>query len=334
MTPRERILAALRHAETDRVPRGEIWIDGLWQELGYASREEAYVESGQDWIMLPSHFPQTSHAWKTGIDEWGRIWQDGNYIGGAIDTQDDLRIYSPELDYAQRLFDPTEIQALKQRYPDHCLVYGTHIGPFTAAYMGMGFDRFFLRIYDDPDFIHRLLELRTEWCINLYQQALSQGAEVLVLGEDAAHKDRPMISPRLWQELVLPYHHQIVQALNVPLIWHCDGNVLPLLPAAVQAGFTGVHSLEPLSGIDLRKVKQEYGKDLVLVGNLDVGVLLDDDLQAVRREVDRCLEEGAPGGGYIMATCNSIFPGMNPVAVAAMFRYQQERLGPRGSVRA
>lgn len=334
MTSRDRILTALRHEEPDRVPRGEIWFDALWQELGYSSREEAYVESGQDWIMLPSHFPESSHAWQTGIDEWGRIWLDGNYIGGAIDTQDDLRIYSPDLDYAQRLFDPAEIQALKLRYPDHCLVYGTHIGPFTAAYMGMGFDRFFLRIYDDPAFILRLLELRTEWCINLYQQALIQGAEVLVLGEDAAHKDRPMISPRLWQELVLPYHRRIVQALNAPLIWHCDGNVLPLLPSAVQAGFAGVHSLEPLSGIDLRKVKQEYGKDLVLVGNLDVGVLLADDLQAVRREVDRCLEEGAPGGGFILATCNSIFPGMNLAAVAAMFRYQQERLGPRDSVRA
>ncbi len=236
---------------------------------------------------------------------------------------DDLRIYSPEMDYAQRLFDSAEIQGLKQRYPDHCLVYGTHIGPFTAAYMGMGFDRFFLRIYDDPGFIHRLLELRTEWCIALYQQALSLGAEVLVLGEDAAHKDRPMISPSLWKELVLPYHRRIVRALDAPLIWHCDGNVLPLLPFAVQAGFTGVHSLEPLSGIDLKKVKQEYGKDLVLIGNLDVGVLLADDLLAVRREIDRCLAEGTPGGGYILATCNSIFAGMNPAAVTEMFRYLQ-----------
>ena len=57
---------------------------------------------------------------------------------------------------------------------------------------------------------------------------------------------------------------------------------------------------------------------------LDVRVLCASDLDQVRREVDRCLEQGAPGGGYMMATCNSIFEGMNPAAVAEMFRYQEE----------
>jgi uroporphyrinogen decarboxylase len=325
MTPRERIQAALRHEPTDCVPRGEIWIDALWHELGYGSQVEAYVNSGQDWIMLPACVPKSSNAWKTGIDEWGRVWQDGDYVAGVIDSEDDLQRYSPDLAYVELLFSPEEINQVRQRYPDHCLMYGTHIGPFTAAYMGMGFERFFLRIADDPEFVHHLLDLRTEWCIALYQHAIRLGAEVLVLGEDAAHKDCPMISPRLWQELVLPYHRRIVKALNAPLIWHCDGNITPLLPAAVEAGFVGVHALEPPAGIDLKQVKQQYGQDLALVGNIDVGVLLEDDLEAIHREVDRCLNEGAPGSGYILATSSSIFHGMHPESVAEMFRYQQER---------
>jgi hypothetical protein len=44
----------------------------------------------------------------------------------------------------------------------------------------------------------------------------------------------------------------------------------------------------------------------------------------VRAEVDRCVAQGATGGGYMMATCNSIHEGMNPAAVAEMFRYQGE----------
>jgi len=49
--------------------------------------------------------------------------------------------------------------------------------------------------------------------------------------------------------------------------------------------------------MDLGQIKREFGSDLVLIGNIDVGVLCDSDLDAVRREVMRCIEQGAPGGG-------------------------------------
>ncbi len=100
-----------------------------------------------------------------------------------------------------------------------------------------------------------------------------------------------MISPRMWREFVLPYHRRIVDALDVPLIWHSDGDILPLLPQAIEAGFVGVHGLEPAAGIDLGMVKREFGQDLVLIGNVDVGVLCDSDLDAVRREARH---EGRP----------------------------------------
>lgn len=323
MNPRERVLTALRHQEPDCVPRFEIWIDGLLEELGQDDPQDAYVNLGQDAILLPSQQLPGSNAWRDGIDEWGRVWRDGFYMGGVVDTKDDLQRYSLPLEAVEQHFDAARVEAVKARYPDHCLIYGTHVGPFTAGYMAMGFDRFFTRIVDDRAFVQQLLQNRTEWCIALYQKAASLGAEALILGDDAAHHSGPMISPRLWRELVLPHHRQIVEALDVPVIWHSDGDIRPLLPMAIEAGFVGVHGLEPAAGIDLGQVKQEYGRDLVLVGNVDVGVLCGSDLNAVRREVDRCLEQGAPGGGYMLATCNSIFEGMNPNAVAELFRYEQ-----------
>ena len=134
-----------------------------------------------------------------------------------------------------------------------------------------------------------------------------------------------MISPRMWRDHILPYHRRIVDALPVPVIWHSDGDVVPLLPMAVAAGFVGVHGLEPAAGVDLSRVKHTYGEDLVLVGNIDVNVLCAEDLEAVRGEIDRCLRQGAPGGGYMIATCNSIFEGMHPESIAEMFRYEREK---------
>jgi len=323
MKPRERVFAALQHQETDRTPRFEIWIDALLDGLGQDDPVDAYANLGQDCVMLPSQKLPGSNAWDDGVDEWGRAWVNGMYSTGALDTEDDLVRYSPPLSAADLIFDANVASDVKRRYPDHCLIYGTHIGPFIAGYMAMGFDRFFTRLVDDPDFVHRLLQARTDWCIAEYQRAISLGAEVVILGDDAAHTRAPMISPRMWRAFVLPYHRQIVDALHVPVIWHSDGNIKPLLPMAIEAGFVGVHGLEPRAGIDLAEIKREYGRDLALIGNVDVNVLCETDMSAVRREVDRSLQEGA-GRGFMLATCNSIFDGMNPAAVREMFRYAEE----------
>lgn len=322
MKPRDRVRAALQHQVPDRVPRFEIWIDALLVELGQADAAGVYADLGQDCVMLPTCTPPECNAWRDGVDEWGRVWRDGMFVDGVVDTLADLERYSPPLDYVERFYDAARVRKVRASYPHHCLIFGTHIGPFTAGYMAMGFERFFLRLVDDPPFVHQLLEARTEWCIAMYKKAVSLGAEVLVLGDDAGHGKGPMISPRLWREFVLPYHCRIVDALDAPVIWHSDGNVETLLPMALEAGFVGLHGLDPLAGMDLAKLKREFGQELVLIGNVDVRVLFGDDLAAVRREVDRCIAQGAPGGGFMIASCNSISEGMNPAAVAEMFRYE------------
>lgn len=324
MKPRERVKAALAHQVPDRVPRFEIWIDALLEDLGQTDIPSAHVNLGQDCVMMPTQTPPGSNAWKTGVDEWGRVWKDGMYVDGAVDTEEDLDRYSPRLSYVEEHFDDDWVKEVQARYPDHCHIYGSHIGPLTAGYMAMGFERFFLRLADDPAFIHKLLANRTEWCIAMFHKAISLGAEILVVGDDAAYRDGPMISSRMWREFVLPYHRQIVDSVDVPVLWHSDGNTERLLPFGIEAGFAGFHGLEPAAGMDLGRIKQEYGGDLVLIGNVDVRVLCEPDLKAVRAEVDRCIGQGAAGGGYMLATCNSIFEGMNPLTVAEMFRYEGE----------
>ena len=133
-----------------------------------------------------------------------------------------------------------------------------------------------------------------------------------------------MISPEMWREFVLPLHKLIVEEVQAPVLWHSDGDITRLLPLAVEAGFAGVHSLEPDSGVDLGQVKRDFGQELVLVGNVEACVLCQDDLEAVREEVRRCFRQGAAGGGYMFSTCSSIFKGMNLEAVVEMYRYAGE----------
>ncbi|RPH62065.1 MAG: hypothetical protein EHM81_02995 [Chloroflexi bacterium] len=322
MNSRERVFAALNHQIPDRLPRFEVWIDALYAELGVSDPISAYAELGQDAVLMPSQSPAESNAWKNGIDEWGRVWKNGMYLNGVVETATDLERYTPPLAYAERFFDPQKVADLRAKFPNRCLFYGTHIGPFMNAYMAMGLDRFCLRIASDVAFIHALLEARTEWCLAVFERAVNLGAEVIIMGDDSAHHGGPMISPKMWREFVLPQHRRIVESLPVPVIWHSDGNITKLLPMAVEAGFAGIHGLEPWS-MSLAAVKAEYGEKLALLGNADVRLLCDPDLEAVRAEVRRCVEQGG-SSGYLFSSCNSIFTGMNPAAVREFFRYQAE----------
>jgi uroporphyrinogen decarboxylase len=322
MKPRERVLTSLEHEEPDRVPRFEVWINEyMVAELGYGDLQSAHFGLGLDSVMIPTRIPEQSNYWRNGLDEWGQVWKNGVYVSGVVETDADLQEHSPPLHYIDEFFDAGRTKKSMERYPDHCFIYGSHIGPFTMAYMAMGFARFFQAIQQRPMFVRKLLEARTEWCIAMCQRAASLGVDLIVLGDDAGHRDGPMISPQLWHDLVLPCHHRIVEELDVPVIWHSDGAIESLLPMAIEAGFRGVHGLEPAAGIDLGKVKRAFGENLVLVGNVDVAVLCGSDVNAVRAEVTRCVEQGAPGGGYMLSSCNSIFKGMNPASIVEMYQH-------------
>jgi uroporphyrinogen decarboxylase len=321
---KERIFAALGRKQVDRVPRCEFWIDALLHELGQKDVETAHVNLGQDSIMMPTRGLENSNAWKNGVDEWGRTWKDGMYVNGMIKGREDFRKYSVNSSRAAECFDVDRIAKIRTDYPEYCFMYGSHLGPFMGGYMAMGFEEFFIRVIEEPDFVFGILEDRTQWAISMLQKAVSLGAELLILGDDAAHKNAPMISPKMWRKFILPFHKQIVNSVPCPVIFHSDGNLMPVIPLIIEAGFVGLHGLEPAANMNLPLMKKEYGKDLVLVGNLDVGILAGNDLCAVRNEVERCLSEGAQGGGYMLATCNSIFNGLNAESVKEYFSYSQK----------
>ena len=102
-------------------------------------------------------------------------------------------------------------------------------------------------------FVRELLKARTEWCIAMCQKAASLGVDLIVIGDDAGHRGGPMIPSKMWRELLLPYHRSIVEELAIPVTWHTDG--------AIEAGFWGVHGLEPAAGIGLGKVKRAFEKN-------------------------------------------------------------------------
>ncbi len=327
MNSYQRVKTVLEGKKPDRVPLFEVWVDALYEDLGISNPVSAHPELGQDVILLPSCSPPASKSWKDGVDEFGRIWSKGFYHEGALKSAADLKRFSPPADYALEFFSEKDVGMVKDSYPDHFPFFGTHIGPFMSTYMAMGMETMFLSLYEDIAFVEAVMETRTKWCLALFKEAVSLGAELIVMGDDAAHRGGPMVSPAVWKQLVLPRHRQIVDELPVPVIWHSDGRMDELLPFAVQAGFAGIHGMEPPAGNNLAEIRQQYGRELVLMGNVDVNLLCGSDRDAVKRDIDRCLEQGG-SSMFMLSTSNSIFKGMNPSTVEAYFQELKSRFSP------
>ncbi|MFW9905362.1 MAG: uroporphyrinogen decarboxylase family protein [Candidatus Thorarchaeota archaeon] len=325
MNSRERVLITFERQEPDRVPLFEAWIETeIVNALGgdpYIARERLNL----DCMPLGSH-PNNTRAYGDGIDEWGRVFKNGHYLTGMIRSEEDLERYTATLAHAKDWFPSAKIQEIKRKYSEEYILYfGWHDCSLGLTYLRMGIENFFRSLYEDPELVKAVIERSTEWTIALVDQANQNEVDFLILGDDAAENSRPLISPNLFRELILPEYKKIVKASGVPIIWHSDGHITPLLPMIIEAGFMGVHSLEPKANIDLTDIKNRYGNKLILAGNLDTTeILCQPDLDLVREDVERCIREGAPGGGYLFSSSNSLFEGHNVKAILEAYNHAKK----------
>jgi uroporphyrinogen decarboxylase len=346
MTSKDRVLKTLNHQAADRVPLYTLGMDPIFiNEFGGGSpykalqaldvdifpiRSMAWCQGRPQFASLREELPPEMllsggffGGWD-GVDEFGRIWKQGSYMGGVVKTEEDIEKYVPPLKLEERT-DPHQARGVMERYGDRAFALSSHTGPFGMAMESMGQVEFCLAFVDQRELIRKHLRARTDWFIGIAKYAEELGVDLIMMGDDVAYKERTFISTEDFDELVIPEYRRICQSVDIPVIWHSDGYITPLLDGAVRAGFAGVHALEPAAGVDLGQVKSDYGDKLILMGNVDVtDVLCQEDLEVVRRDVDRCMSQAKTGGGFVLSDSNSIHAACKAQAVREMFRYGKE----------
>lgn len=327
MNSKERVLTTFKFKEPDFVPLFEAWIETeIMDAVGNGDPYKTRERLSLDCMPISAGHPKSTNAWRTGIDEWGRIFKDGWYIGGMVKTLDDVEKYSPPLEFAKEWFPENVVKQARKKYGEtHALYFASHDVCMGLSYMSTGMKEFFVATRKNRELVEALIKRSTDWTISMIELANEAGVDFVMIGDDVAFLSGPMISPEMFRELILPSYKEVVAASKVPIIWHSDGAIDLLLPMIVEAGFAGVHSLEPNAHIDLGKIKEQYGHKLILAGNLDVTrVLTQNDLELVRRDVERCIKQGACGGGYLFSSSNSLFKGMSIVAILEAYRYAKK----------
>jgi len=99
-----------------------------------------------------------------------------------------------------------------------------------------------------------------------------------------------------------------------------------LLDDLVDAGFDCLQAMEVKAGMDPVRISKKFGKRLALFGGMDVRPLVRNDLDGVRKELQKLPDLMKGGGGYILHSDHSI-PGECDYATYKFFVEEGLRIG-------
>jgi uroporphyrinogen decarboxylase len=126
--------------------------------------------------------------------------------------------------------------------------------------------------------------------------------------EDMCYKAGPLLSPTMFRKFMLPNYKKVTTFLQdhgIKLSWvDCDGNIEALIPLWLEGGVHGFYPMEVAAGMDAAKVQAQYGRQVVMFGNVDKRALI-----AGKDAIDFELARLAPvvtGGGFIPLVDHSV----------------------------
>jgi uroporphyrinogen decarboxylase len=147
--------------------------------------------------------------------------------------------------------------------------------------------------------------------------------------EDMAYKAGPLVGPDLFRKFAFRHYRRVCDWLHSRGIEHIgldsDGNITSLIPLWLDAGIDHLWPFEVQSGMDVVKVRQQYGRRLGIIGGLDKRVLAAGG-QAMRREVDRLMPLVGQGG-FIPELDHSVPPDVSWKNFCDYIGYLRHRLG-------
>lgn len=282
------------------------------------------------------------------VDEWGLLYKsDGRYFNIAKNplasaSLSDLENYDwPDPD------DPARVEGVAEearwwRENSECALLGPGVGCtlFEMAWYLRGFERFLMDMAANKEFAHalmrRVLDIRKRQYA-AFLAAASPHLDIVYVADDIAMQAGPLMSPAMYREMVKPYHAEyfkfIKERSGARLFYHSCGGLFPFLGDLCEIG---VDILNPIQvsakGMDIARLKKQYGDRLVFWGGLDTQRILPtgtaEEVAAAARELCRELWSGRTG--FALSAVHNIQDDTPPENVLAMLeagrQFAQETL--------
>ncbi len=339
--PRERVLKAISHKVTDRVPmdyctRSDV-ARKLIQHLGLSTREELYRKLGVDIrrLSVSENHPEFNekvngilggnseksgakyifHEDGTYENAWGIVHRpsaDGLYdewVRGPFANTMDLDSFKwPDMDVIE------SVESLKKRidaYEGKYAIIATMNYPFKVCWQMRGLENFLCDMMVEKDFAKELLQRAAAYEMEKGIRMLKAGADILSFSGDIAMQDRMMVNVDAWRELDKPIFAGMIREFkrlkpDILVYYHSDGNIEEVIPDLIEIGVDIINPIQPES-MDVAEIKAKYGKHFTLHGTISIQETLPHGtIDDVRREVMERIELCSKDGGLILAPANHV----------------------------
>lgn len=210
------------------------------------------------------------------------------------------------------------------------------MGARVTWYFDIGYENFFVLFGLHEDRARKLVEVggeRGRCSARLLARAMGEGLypKAVLCGEDICTQRGPMISPawleKHWQPCLRSGLEPLLEA-GCRVVWHCDGDVRPLLDMLTEAGVGGFQGFQPECGltIDLMASRRtrDGGRPLIfgpLSVTTELPVLTPEE---IKRKVRHAIEVCRGQADLCLFTANTINPDVPPENVFAMYEAVRE----------
>jgi hypothetical protein len=179
-----------------------------------------------------------------------------------------------------------------------------------GLFLSMGvyhWDRFYdlmLALGENPQWVHAAMQIQGEFSAALTERILADTPiEAAIFSEPIGGNDRPLISPDMYEEIVLDSYRPVLQVLRrhgvETIIFRTYANARILIPRILKYGFNCLWACEVnIDAMDYRSLRREFGRELRLIGGIDL-----DALRFGKQQIYREVREKVPPllqqGGYV-----------------------------------
>ncbi len=329
MTSRERVRIALDCGTPDRVPyQDAFWTTTVerWHAEGLPKNTDPAEHFGCEMVKLGGDYTlQMPVETVERTDRYHIYWNSDGALRKDLLTGDgwtpswlDFRIkdrnsWQQLKEYARfrdtRLRGNLQVVHTAARRRDRFVCYGAH-ACFHPTWHKVGMERMLMWLVEDPELVTDMFAAHTKLITGIYDAMKEAGVtfDAAWLSDDLGYVTAPLISPRMYRDLVMPYHKQACDhfaADGLKTILHSDGDISPLIPDFLEAGFSALNPLEAKASLDVADLKPKYGDRLTLFGNIDVRALAG-TREEIEEEVRRKVGFGREHGGYIWHSDHSV----------------------------
>ena len=173
----------------------------------------------------------------------------------------------------------------------------------------VGTETMLIAMIEEPEWVEDMFDTYLDRSIQHFNMIWDAGYrfDSIFWYDDMGYKNTPFFSNEMYRSLLQKYHKKAVAWAHDHGIYarlHSCGDIMPLLPDIMDTGIDALNPIEIKAGMDVFKIKKDYGDRLVLHGGINA--VLWDDKEAIVEAIRQAVPVLKENGGYIFASDHSI----------------------------